>query len=316
MIYEYFVYLRYKHIIMKYSLSILLFLVAQLLYAQENPQALAKVHYEFKHVNDSTQRDQFIRDETVVYFNQQASYYTSYSSKRMQDEVKKQMEDPGFDGTLTIITRSSPSSSSYLLDADQNKMIEVVSVASDKFAIPQTYPTQDWEILGDRKEIGGYDCQNAKTTFKGRTYIAWFTTELPFSYGPWKLHGLPGLILDARDTKNEVIFAYAGFDKIEDGKTSVALPQNVITTTAEEVKKIQEAFKANPQAYMQAQSGKNRTISVGSSGNMAVVKSSSGSGGGSPLGALDPSKIKSFNISKDDKYKPSKVTNNPIELTP
>ncbi|WP_312337161.1 GLPGLI family protein [Sphingobacterium sp.] len=301
---------------MKYSLSILLFLVAQLLYAQESPLAIAKVHYEFKHVNDSTQRDQFIRDETVVYLNPRASYYTSYSSKRMQDEVKKQMEDPGFDGTLNITTRTTPSSSSYLLDADQNKMTEVVSVASDKFAIPQTYPTQDWEILGDRKEIGGYDCQNAKTTFKGRTYIAWFTTELPFSYGPWKLHGLPGLILDARDTKNEVIFAYAGFDKIEDGKTSVALPQNVITTTTEEVKKIQEAFKANPQAYMQAQSGKNRTISVGSSGNMAVVKSSSGSGGGSPLGALDPSKIKSFNISKDDKYKPSKVTNNPIELAP
>jgi len=301
---------------MKYSLSILLSIVAQLLYAQEIPLAIAKVHYEFKHVNDSTQRDQFIRDETVVYLNPRASYYTSYSSKRMQDEVKKQMEDPGFDGTLNITTRSTPSSSSYLLDADQNKMTEVVSVASDKFAISQTYPTQDWEILGEHKEIGGYNCQNAKTTFKGRTYIAWFTTELPFSYGPWKLHGLPGLILDARDTKNEVIFAYAGFDKIEDGKTSVALPQNVITTTAEEVKKIQEAFKANPQAYMQAQSGKNRTISVGSSGNMAVVRSSSGSGSGSPLGALDPSKIKSFNISKDDKYKPSKVTNNPIELTP
>ncbi len=316
MIYEYFVYLRYKHIFMKYSLSILLSIVAQLLYAQEIPLAIAKVHYEFKHVNDSTQRDQFIRDETVVYLNPRASYYTSYSSKRMQDEVKKQMEDPGFDGTLNITTRSTPSSSSYLLDADQNKMTEVVSVASDKFAISQTYPTQDWEILGEHKEIGGYNCQNAKTTFKGRTYIAWFTTELPFSYGPWKLHGLPGLILDARDTKNEVIFAYAGFDKIEDGKTSVALPQNVITTTAEEVKKIQEAFKANPQAYMQAQSGKNRTISVGSSGNMAVVRSSSGSGSGSPLGALDPSKIKSFNISKDDKYKPSKVTNNPIELTP
>ncbi len=316
MFYEYFVYLRYKHIFMKYSLSILLSIVAQLLYAQEIPLAIAKVHYEFKHVNDSTQRDQFIRDETVVYLNPRASYYTSYSSKRMQDEVKKQMEDPGFDGTLNITTRSTPSSSSYLLDADQNKMTEVVSVASDKFAIPQTYPTQDWEILGEHKEIGGYNCQNAKTTFKGRTYIAWFTTELPFSYGPWKLHGLPGLILDARDTKNEVIFSYAGFDKIEDGKTSVALPQNVITTTAEEVKKIQEAFKANPQAYMQAQSGKNRTISVGSSGNMAVVRSSSGSGSGSPLGALDPSKIKSFNISKDDKYKPSKVTNNPIELTP
>jgi len=301
---------------MKYTLSFLLAVMTQLSFAQESAPAIAKVHYEFKHVNDSTQRDQFIRDETVTYLNQQGSYYTSYSTKRMQEEVKRQMQGPGFDGTLTITKRSTPSSSSYLLDANQNKMTEVISVASDNFAIPQSYPTQDWEILSDQKEIGGYHCQNAKTTFKGRAYIAWFTTELPFPYGPWKLHGLPGLILDARDTKNEVIFAYAGFDKIEDGKTSVALPQNVITTTAEEVKKIQEAFKANPQAYLQAQSGKSRTISVGSSGNMAVVKSSSGSGGGSPLGALDPSKIKSLNILKDDTYKPSKVTNNPIELTP
>lgn len=300
---------------MKYSLSLLLSVATQLLFAQEHTPAIAKVHYEFKHVNDSTQRDQFIRDETVVYLNQQASYYTSYSSKRMQEEVKKQMEDPAFTGSLTLTTRSSPSSSSYLINSDQNKMTEVVSVASDHFSIALPYPTQDWEILGDRKEIGGYNCQNAKTTFKGRTYIAWFTTELPFSYGPWKLHGLPGLILDARDTKNEVIFAYAGFDKIEDGKTLVALPQNTIASTADEVKKIQEAFKANPQAYMQAQSGKNKAISMGSSGNMIAVRSGN-SGGNSPLGALDPSKIKSFNISRDDKYKPSKVTNNPIELTP
>ncbi|MGE8429705.1 MAG: GLPGLI family protein [Sphingobacterium sp.] len=301
---------------MKYSLSFLLSVATQLLFAQEhNTPAIAKVHYEFKHVNDSTHRDQFLRDETVVYLNQQASYYTSYSSKRMQEEVKKQMEDPAFSGNLTLTTRSSPSSSSYLINPDQNKMTEVISVASDHFSIPLPYPTQDWEILGDRKEIGGYNCQNAKTTFKGRTYIAWFTTELPFSYGPWKLHGLPGLILDARDTKNEVIFAYAGFDKIEDDKTLVALPQNAIASTADEVKKIQEAFKANPQAYMQAQSGKNRAINVGSNGNIVAVRSGN-SGGSSPIGALDPSKIKGFNISRDDKYKPSKVTNNPIELTP
>ncbi|HBW79996.1 MAG TPA: hypothetical protein DEF78_06645, partial [Sphingobacterium sp.] len=65
---------------MKYSLSILLSVATQLLFAQERTPAIAKVHYEFKHVNDSTQRDQFLRDETVVYLNQQGSYYTSYSS--------------------------------------------------------------------------------------------------------------------------------------------------------------------------------------------------------------------------------------------
>ncbi|PUV22455.1 GLPGLI family protein [Sphingobacterium athyrii] len=300
---------------MKYSLSFLLSLTIQILFAQENSPAIAKVHYEFKHINDTTQRDQFIRDETITYLNQQASYYTSYSTNRMQDEVKKQMDAPSFDGNITIQTRTTPLGASYLLDVNNNKMTELISVAGDKFAIPQTYPAQEWEVLGDHKEIGGYSCQNAKTTFKGRTYEVWFTTELPFPYGPWKLHGLPGLILDARDSKNEVIFAYAGFDKLEDSKVQVALPQGVITTSLEEVQKIEAAFKANPQAYMNAQSAKSRSISVGSS-NAITVKSGSSAGMKTGDGGMDVSRIKSFNIRKDELYKPSKVTNNPIELIP
>jgi len=300
---------------MKYSLSFLLSVTIQILFAQENSPAIAKVHYEFKHINDTTQRDQFIRDETVTYLNQQASYYTTYSADRMQDEVKKQMDAPNFDGNLTIQMRTTPLEAAYLLDVNNNKMTELISVSGDKFAIPQTYPTQEWEILGDHKEIGGYSCQNAKTTFKGRTFEVWFTTELPFPYGPWKLHGLPGLILDARDMKNEVVFAYAGFDKLEDSKVQVALPQGAITTSMDEVKKIQAAFKANPQAYMNARAAKSRSISVGS-GNAITVNSGSGAGAKTGDGGMDVSRIKSFNIRKDELYKPSKVTNNPIELLP
>lgn len=301
---------------MKYSFIFLLSCTARILFAQEPLPAIAKVHYDFKHINDSTQREQFIRDETVSYLNLQASYYTSYSSKRMQEELKKQMQSPTFDGNLSINTRSTPLTTSYLLDASEEQLLEVVAVAGDHFAVQQTYPMQDWEILGDRKEIGGYHCQNAKTTFRGRTYMAWFTTELPFPYGPWKLHGLPGLILDARDTKNEVVFAYAGFDKLEGTNIQVALPQNTMNSSADEVKKVQEAFNANPQAYIQAKSGKNNSISVGSSGKILTVRSGSSTGRNSGFGGLDVSKIKSFNITKDQKYTPSKVTNNPIELLP
>lgn len=54
------------------------------------------------------------------------------------------------------------------------------------------------QLPENTKEILGYKCQEAKVDFRGRSYIAYFTSKIPFDAGPWKFHGLPGLILDVR----------------------------------------------------------------------------------------------------------------------
>lgn len=55
----------------------------------------------------------------------------------------------------------------------------------------------EWNLLSDAKTILGYNCYAATAEIRGREYIAWYTPEIPISYGPWKLKGLPGLILEA-----------------------------------------------------------------------------------------------------------------------
>lgn len=35
--------------------------------------------------------------------------------------------------------------------------------------------------------------------FRGRTWTAWYAEQIPIDAGPWKLHGLPGLILKSTD---------------------------------------------------------------------------------------------------------------------
>tara|TARA_R110002049_G_scaffold291871_1_gene476035 strand:- start:1309 stop:1926 length:618 start_codon:yes stop_codon:yes gene_type:complete len=74
--------------------------------------------------------------------------------------------------------------------------------------VKEEVPKIEWKISNDKKKIGNFDCIKATGNFRGRNYTAWFTKSIPLAYGPWKLQGLPGLILEAYDTNKEVYFYF------------------------------------------------------------------------------------------------------------
>ena len=61
-------------------------------------------------------------------------------------------------------------------------------------------PTPDiaWTLSDDTLTVSGYLCQQATATFRGVTWTVWYTEEIPSSAGPWRLRGLPGLIVEAK----------------------------------------------------------------------------------------------------------------------
>lgn len=63
-----------------------------------------------------------------------------------------------------------------------------------------------WNITGEKKTIDAFEAIKARTDFRGRSYTAWFTTDIPIDIGPWKFHGLPGLILEVYDDEKGVQF--------------------------------------------------------------------------------------------------------------
>ena len=86
--------------------------------------------------------------------------------------------------------------------------VEPVTLSYAKYE--EEIPQFQWTIMSDTTTIGGYHCQKATARFRGHTWEAWFTDELGIDNGPWKLNGLPGLILQARTADGTHKYDFAG----------------------------------------------------------------------------------------------------------
>ena len=78
-----------------------------------------------------------------------------------------------------------------------------------------------WKYIENKtKKIADYDCFMAEGYFRGCYYTVWYTPDIPSSFGPWKLNGCPGLILEVTRDDKELAF-YA--TKIESVEKSIKL---------------------------------------------------------------------------------------------
>lgn len=297
--------MKRKHLI----ILILVISLTSALYAQQSDPALARVLYEFTHINDTLQPDKPHKEEMVLYIGQHASLYGSNTGEQINQQIQKQLEDPSFDGNLTITGSGRTTQESYYAKPGTQAFKQLSRVAGETYLVDEDYPAIDWHVADETKEIGGYTAQKATGRFKGREYTAWFTTEVPFQAGPWKLQGLPGLILEATDSRQEVVFRYAGFETLEESEAAVLLPDNAIPTTQKALDKLVEAYRKNPQAAHSARS--QGTATAGGGGGPLTVRV--GASGGNPMTSIDPSRIKSVNVKKDN-TQISPVENNPLEL--
>lgn len=74
----------------------------------------------------------------------------------------------------------------------------------------ESIPEIKWTFVDTTKIYEDHLCKKAVTDFRGRRWVAWYTEDIPISYGPWKLHGLPGMILHAgTPDKDETINIFA-----------------------------------------------------------------------------------------------------------
>ena len=200
---------------------------------RELDQASVKVYYLFSQKRNIPGEKPFRNDTMSLYIGNEISYYFD-ESFRLKDSIASSMlnnfpvqaiksisvlknqdsyndiigeksEVSYFDGNSEKIYKNRVKKEMTLINKGGNELFQCID--------PVEF---DWHISGDTTTILGYSCQKAETHFRGRNYEVWFAPEIPINEGPWKFHGLPGLILKVSDDKGLISFESIGLEELKD----------------------------------------------------------------------------------------------------
>jgi len=117
--------------------------------------------------------------------------YNQYLFRLLDDNnAQNDMIGKGIMGFPTIWT-----------DLPEGKMTSREFFAPNMFRIEEPMEAQRWTLTDDTLTVSGYACKTASCSYAGKEWTACYTEEIPSTAGPWKLHGLPGLIVEAKDAE-------------------------------------------------------------------------------------------------------------------
>ncbi|RQO38111.1 GLPGLI family protein [Chryseobacterium sp. KBW03] len=145
--------------------------------------------------------------------------------------------------TSTIITHRIGDNNYHEYDLLENTILKL-----------QTKDFQNWKLTGEKKKIKELFLQKAVTNWGGRNWTAWFTTEIPFQEGPYKFHGLPGLIVELYDDKDNYRFELVKSEKYNGKKENQFIEiskQQAVAVEWEKYKSTKIKFYESPVNFIQ-----------------------------------------------------------------
>jgi len=272
--------------------------------AQKPDTARVLLHYKFTHIRDTADRAHPYTENMVLYIGKCASAYRSYDGIVANAQFKQAYAAAAAaspDGNVRINRRGVGTRAEYYQYPNEQKLFTKDGLIINTYLIEDAMPAIDWKIRGDTATFGGLHCQEATGHFKGRDYTVWFCPDLPVHTGPWKLNGLPGVIVDAHDAKNEVVFKFDGVEKaipappksiatgsdqdrpailegLDDDPNVIEPPAKAIKTTQKEFDKLKEAMRKDPNAFAQAMMAAQRGNIQGDSPKPDNIKIKTGPG--------------------------------------
>jgi GLPGLI family protein len=178
-------------------------------------------------------------------------YTLSFNKSECLYEEQEQLEKPEApaNGGFSISVSFSGEGKKYLNLKDKI-CIEEADIFGKEFLIVEPLEKTNWKLLNETKKIGDYNCFKAELTVqvtekqrkeyeeflkkeetkpalfkmdepKDKTIVAWYTPEIPVSFGPNKYWGLPGLILEINEEETIILCSKVTLSNKEKSKIKV-----------------------------------------------------------------------------------------------
>lgn len=277
---------------MKYLVVLFCMFYMMPVLAQGQSPKGAQAIYLFKHVRDTANPGQVYEENLLLQFTANTSLYRSYA---------KYYDDSLFNDQMTKAKAGLPVSVSsepvrvkkstieqLMYQFDAGKFYFIHPWIGETLVIENAIDKIDWKLEDSSITIGGLTCYKASGYFKGRTYDVWYCPDYPVKAGPWKLNGLPGLIVEAIDRTGTVSFSLRSI--YSNSTFKPGLPASHTKITKAKFNTLIEDLKQNPGGYINA--AMNGSAAPG--GTNAAI---------------------SVNTNPSAKAKPRNTLNNPLELS-
>ena len=200
---------------------VFIFMVISAVHAQSEYHTDYKIQYELTYHLDSTNLDSSSKETLYLFSGSGQSVYMNHNiahEEDIEERMRMQQQIQGYGDWNEAGGRNTNFDKIYYKNLVDASVLTVAEIMDKNYGYQEPNIPLVWVVGEEIQSFSGYTVQSATTSFAGRDYVAWFTTEVPILDGPYLFSGLPGLIVELYDTEQHYHFKMLSIEKLEETK--------------------------------------------------------------------------------------------------
>lgn len=197
-----------KHI----GLLLLCLILPILACAQESGIEVMRYTYELTYVPDSLNSNHKEKEYFCLDLYQNTSRFASTGYIKKFELMNSNQKD-----NLALLSSLLPEMKTkfdWVVYKSNNQLNTYETQFFDTYWVEEPLTTPIWTISPIIEKYHDLNVQLAETTFGGRTWKVYFTSDIPINDGPYKFKNLPGFVVKAWDDKGHYQFDFLNNTKV------------------------------------------------------------------------------------------------------